>query len=774
MFCYIVHSENPTSDIGSEKMREINVLPEFKKGKISFPEIATFEEDLSLKGHLNRDIDSAEAVLLLETMLHIRSFEEMIIKLKNRKVVPYEGFSFIGATHLSIGQEAVAAGTMSVLRPDDYITSTHRGHGHSIGKGLYYIYSRDRSGLLSFLDEKESSESDEDLLNRAVELHIFRTMAELLGKEEGYCRGRGGSMHIADFHAGHLGANAIVGGSMAISTGAGLSSLLLENERVTVCMVGDGAVNNGICLESMNFAAMPQFGRGFPVIFVFENNQYGMSGQQLGEITALRHLARRGAGINERNMHARVESGMHVLSVRGAVQGAVEIARNGEGPVVLEFKTYRYKGHSLSDKRMTYRTAEEEEEWIKYDPIDLFSGELVDNGVLSRDDIAGRKDRIDNTMEEVTIRAAKATDPDPRTIYEGLFSSTTSEDIGDTYKTVHFNREPKLFRRDSRGRILYRHAVIEALMEEMARDKRVVLYGEEVAEYGGAFQATVGLYDIFGRRRVFNTPISEAAIVGTALGAAMTGLRPVAEIMYIDFILMTGDQLGNQIAKTKYMFGGKAKVPLVIRTTIGGGKGYAGQHSQSLEAFPAMFPGLKVVAPFSAYDVKGLLKTSIREDNPIFFIEHQHLYVEKDVVPEEEYTIPLGKGTIRREGRDITLVSYSHQLKGCIEAADVLEKEDGISVEIVDPRTLVPLDEDLLVESVTRTGRAIVVVQAPGKGSYGEHIVRVIQEKAFSSLKGPVKLVSAHEVPPPMAAPLEFENLPTPGKIADNIREMLG
>jgi TPP-dependent pyruvate/acetoin dehydrogenase alpha subunit len=223
---------------------------------------------------------------------------------------------------------------------------------------------------------------------------------------------------------------------MAISAGAGLSSLLLENERVVVCMVGDGAVNNGICLESMNFAAMPQFGRGFPVIFVFENNQYGMSGQQLGEITALRHLAQRGAGINERNMHARVESGMHVLAVRGAVKDAVEIARNGEGPIVLEFKTYRYKGHSLSDKRMTYRTAEEEEEWIKYDPIDLFSGELVDNGVLSGDDIAGIKDRIDNTMGEITIRAAKATDPDPKSICEGLFSSTTSEGIGDTYKTV--------------------------------------------------------------------------------------------------------------------------------------------------------------------------------------------------------------------------------------------------------------------------------------------------------------------------------------------------
>jgi len=755
-------------------MREIDVLPDFSSAGISFPDIPTFQESTALKDHLNRDISSQQAIRLLETMLYIRTFEEMIMKLKTGKVVPYEGFSFIGATHLSIGQEAVAAGTMSVLMPDDYITSTHRGHGHSIGKGLYYIYSMDRGGLLSFLGEKESSDSDEKLLKRAVEHHLFKMMAELLGKEEGYCRGRGGSMHIADFHAGHLGANAIVGGSMAIAAGAGLSSLLLENGRVTVCMVGDGAVNNGICLESMNFASMPQFGRGFPVIFVFENNQYGMSGQQLGEVTALRHIAQRGAGFNDQNMHARVESGMHVLAVRSTIEKAVEIARKGEGPVIIEFKTYRYKGHSLSDKRMTYRTAEEEEEWLKFDPVDLFTRELIENGMMTEGDIATLRGRIESTMEEVTLRAAGATDPDPRSIYEGLFSSTTSEDIGETYRTVLFNKEPKLFRRDSQGRILYRHAVIEALMEEMARDRRVVLYGEEVAEYGGAFQATVGLYDIFGRRRVFNTPISEAAIVGTALGAAMTGLRPVAEIMYIDFILMTGDQLGNQVAKTKYMFGGKAKIPLVIRTTIGGGKGYAGQHSQSLEAFPAMFPGLKVVAPFTAYDVKGLLKTSIRDDNPVFFIEHQHLYVEKDVVPEDEYTIPLGKGVIRREGKDITLISYSHQLKACLSAAEKLEEEDGISVEIIDPRTLVPLDEDLIIRSVGKTGRAIVVVQAPGRGSFGEHIIRIVQEKAFESLKGPIRLVAAYEVPPPMSAPLEHENLPSPEKIVENIRMMLG
>jgi len=754
-------------------MKEIEVLPWFEKGYIHFKVIPLFQENVSLKDQLGKSISKMEAIQLFEAMLYIRAFEEMVVKLKMGKFIPYESFKFIGATHLSIGQEAVAAGTMSALNSDDYITSTHRGHGHSIAKVLFRLYKMNRDELLEYLGKKESGKSFEELLNEAIKHHLFKTMAELFGKEEGYCRGRGGGMHIADFHSGHLGANAIVGGSMAIASGAGLSSLLLDSGKVVACMVGDGAANNGICHEAMNFASMTQFKKGFPVIFIFENNQYGMSGQQLGEVTAIKNLSRRGAGFNEENMHARTESGMHVLAVRNAVAEAVEISRKGKGPVLLEFKTYRYVGHSLSDKRITYRTREEEEEWLEYDPIKLYSKELVANNVLNEDKIGTLTENVAKKMEDVTEKAARAGDPAPKNICTGLFSDTTSEVLEEKYKTIEFKKEPKKFRRDSGGRILYRHAVIEALMEEMSRDKRVVLYGEDVAEYGGAFQATVGLLDIFGRNRVFNTPISEAAIIGTGLGAAMTGVRPVVEIMYIDFMLMDGDQLGNQVAKTKYMFGGKAKIPLVVRTTIGGGKGYAGQHSQSLEAFVTQFPGLKVAIPFSSYDVKGLLKTAIRDDNPVVFIEHQHLYVEKDVVPEEPYTIPFGKGIIRRQGKDITLISYSNQLKACIEAAQILKNNDGISVEIVDPRTLVPLDIDLIVNSVKKTGRGVVVVQAPGRGSFGEHIINKLQENAFKELKCPLKLISAYEVPPPMAQPLERENIPDAEKIVKIIKGML-
>jgi pyruvate/2-oxoglutarate/acetoin dehydrogenase E1 component len=378
-------------------------------------------------------------------------------------------------------------------------------------------------------------------------------------------------------------------------------------------------------------------------------------------------------------------------------------------------------------------------------------------------------------VDRSALFAAKGTDPDPSTIYEGLFADTTSDDVDPKWATPkeELTGEYKQQRRDSTGSILARHAVIEALTEEMMRDKRVILYGEDVAAYGGAFQATRGICDVFGRERCFNAPISESAIIGTAVGASIAGLRPVCELMYIDFILMTMDQTGNQAAKNRYMFGGKAKLPMVIRTTIGGGKGYAGQHSQSLEAVVTMFPGLKVVAPATAYDLKGLLKASIRDDNPVVFIEHQNLYMVKDPVPEGDYTIPLGVGNVVKEGSDITVVVYSWMLQRVLEAAAKAEAE-GISVEIVDPRTLVPLDTDLINASVSKTGRLLCVNQAPEIGCYAEHIAYQAQLNCFKDLKAPVQIVAAHNTPPPMAESLENEFLPSVDKIYHAIKMMVG
>ena len=608
----------------------------------------------------------------------------------------------------------------------------------------------------------------------AQHIHLIKTFAELFGKEEGYCRGRGGGMHIADFNIGHLGANAIVGGSYAMAAGASLSAKLLGNGKLTLAIVGDGAATNGIAHEAYNFATMGQFGPGLPIIFLIENNQYAMTGQQRGEVTGCEYMAMHGAGYNKAGMHAEVVNGMNVLAVRDAIARADKLARAGE-PVLIECLTYRYEGHSLSDNRMTYRTPEEEQAWKDRDAINGFRAELIAAGVLTAEEADAIETEISDLVDLAAKEAGAGTDPATSSIYDGLFTDTTSEGIGDKYKTANLLTQPTKTRRDAQGQILCRHAVAEAITEEMVRDSRVVLYGEDVADYGGAFGATRGLLEVFGRKRVFNTAINEAAIAGTAAGAAMTGLRPVVEIMYIDFVPLALDQIGNQIAKNRYMFGGKAKLPLVVRTTIGGGKGYAGQHSQSLEALVTMFPGLQVVVPSTAGDLKGLLKTAIRDDNPIIFIEHQHLYTMKGVVPEdEEYTIPIGVASVQREGTDVTIVAYAFMAEMARQAADKLAAEHGVSAEVVDPRTLVPLDVDTIAGSVRKTGRLVVVCQAPRTGCYGEHIMRRVCDVAWDSLKCAPLLIAAHDVPPPMASTLENENMPNADRIVRETLALLG
>ena len=750
-------------------VKQIEVLPKFEPGVLTFGEMPKFQYRRRLSDELGDRLTAEDAVLMLDMMLLIRSFEEMIISLKDGSYKPTEGFQFTGATHLSIGQEAVAVGSMAAIEPTDLITSTHRGHGHGIAKTGYALCAMQPEQLAEFLGEPVGGRSPEEFLHAAIEHHLMRTVAELLGKEEGYCHGRGGGMHIADFYTGHLGANAIVGGSLGIGAGAAMACEKLGTGKVVLCIAGDGASNNGICHESYNFACMAQFRNGTPVIFLVENNQYGMTGQQVGEVTNVDYLARRGAGYNPDMMHAEVVNGMSVLAVWDAVRRARQTCGVAQGPVLLDCLTYRYMGHSLSDLRTTYRSRQEEDAWRAADPIDNFKAQIIEAGVMSEKEIEDHVEHAREDIRKATDRAIHGTDPDPAEITRGLFTDTTSEGIGEEWRTVEVLKKPRPFKRDAEGKIFYRHAVNEALLEEMMRDRRVILYGEDVADYGGAFQVTVGLLDIFGRDRVFNTAISEAAIVGTAAGAAMAGLRPVCELMYIDFILMAMDQVGNQAAKARYMFGGKATLPMVIRTTVGGGKGYAGQHSQSLEAVVTMFPGLKVVMPGTAYDVKGLLKAAIRDDNPVVFVEHQSLYLEKDVVPEgEDYTIPLGVANVRREGSDVTVIPYSSMVPVAEQAADITA-EQGISVEIVDPRTLIPLDVDTIAKSVRKTGRVILVCQAPRTGCFLEHIAFEIQTHALDALKAPMSIVAAYDVPPPMAQPLETENIPTPEKVAREI-----
>jgi len=752
-------------------MKSITNKPDFTRRTLSLGKVPCYQYCKSLKDELKDGMTQDDAVFMYRQMQYARAFESMIIKLRSGELVPFEGYRFSGATHLSIGQEGSAVGANAALLADDYITSSHRGHGHSIAKESYAIRAMSESELKSFINDVSFKSKKESLLEQAFEVHLYRTMAEFLGKEEGYCRGRGGGMHIADFNVGHLGANAIVGGSIPIATGAGMSMMFQNKGRVTLCFFGDGACNNGVFCESLNMACMNQFEKGVGVIYFIENNQFGMTGRTRNEITGIDYLAKRGWAYNDKGMHAEVINGMNVLAVYDAVKRAADICRKGRGPVLLEVMTYRYMGHSLSDPNK-YRNKEEIEAWKREDAIGRFKQELVKADVADAVELERMEKDIYEQMEMVTIAAARSDYPDPKTLCEGLFSESTSCKVSDEYRTTDYNKELVKDYRDDKGRMPYRRAVAEALTEEMIRDKRVVLYGEDVAEHGGAFAATRGLYEIFGRKRVFNAPISEATICGSAVGMAITGMRPVVELMYIDFILMSMDQLGNQAAKIKYMFGGKAGVPMVCRMAIGGGKGYAGQHSQSLEAIATHIPGLKVVAPSISADAKGLLKTAIRDDNPVMFLEHQLLYGDRGKVPEGEHLVPFGKAAVRKEGSDVTILAYSYMAKIARQSAQLLS-EKGVSAEVIDVRSLVPLDTETIIRSVKKTNYAAVLSQAPGKGCYGEHIAFEIQKQAFDYLDASVELVASHECPPPMAPTLEAEFMPNAQKVCDRIVVML-
>jgi len=777
-------------------VKEIEVVAKIKSGKLKFKDIPLFQYQRSLQEEIDEEIiDRTKCLELLEQMLMIRAFEEMITEIVAGIYTPLPKFKYIGPTHVSIGQEATSTGAVYALGKDDYITSSHRGHGDAIAKGYSTINKLNDDELKKLLDKRErylkaidegmsNKDSKEELKEKAVKIHVYRMIAELFGKTDGYCRGVGGSMHIADFELGHLGANAIVGGHMGIASGAAISCRYRRQGQLVLCLAGDGAYSNGISHESINISSMAQFKNGLmsnrfgvPIIFGIVNNQYAMSGQELGEITGVDYLARRAAAYDLDVMHAEVIDGMDVMAVLDSAKRAVDLIRSGNGPVMLEFITYRFKGHSLSDP-LSYRSRDEATAWQERDPINLFTQKLLevkfpkDQGTqIAADEIEELQKKVYDRNADMAVCAAKSPDPDPATLLDHMYAPHTHTPVPKEFTNPGTLKPFTRYKRNENGEITYRLAAREALIEEMARDNRVILFGEDVAEYGGAFGVTNEILEIFGRDRVFNTSISEAAIVGSAVGMAMTGLRPICEIMYDDFILMAMDQIGNQAAKWRYMSGGQVKVAMVLRTPIGGGRGYAGQHSQSLEAIVTHMPGLIVIAPSTPYDVKGMMKSAIRDDNPVVFFEHQQLYNLSGPVPEEEYLVPIGKADIKREGGDITIVSYSFMINEALKAAQLLEN-DGISVEVVDIRTLIPLDIDTILSSVKKTSRALVLSQAVSQGSYTGDIASRIQELAFNYLDAPVLRLEAPNGVPPTAQVLEKEFLPNADKIVKKIKTL--
>jgi 2-oxoisovalerate dehydrogenase E1 component len=717
-------------------------------------------------------ITGAEALDLLDDMLAIRELEDTIVRLRSGGYEPLPGYDYRGPTHVSIGQEASPVGACSVLRVDDNITSSHRGHGDAVAKGFAAIRSMSDAALRARVPGSAGG-AREALLEAALEEHVYRVIAELFGKDEGYGAGRGGGMHIGDFSTGNLGANAIVGGSVPIATGAAMAHRYERTDRVVCCFAGDGAYANGVVLESLNWAAQAQWTNhlagdhayGLPIIYFIQNNHYGMTHHTDDEVMGVHHLARRAAGFAENNMHAETVDGMDVLAVRDAVRRAVALCRAGDGPVLIEASTYRYYGHSLSDPRNEYRTRDEEASWRAVDAIERLERQILAAGVADQATISAVETRVRERNARAAVRASQATDPDPADALKFLYTETTSDTLPAGLGEVALFAPLPVSKQGVDGAITYRDALREALAEEMVRDRRVIFYGEDVADYGGAFKLTKGLLESFGRDRVFNTPISEAAICGTAVGAAIVGLRPVVELMYMDFALMASDQIANQAAKWHFMSGGQVEVPLVVRASVGAGKGYGGQHSQSLESLFTHLPGIYVVYPSNSADAKGLLKSAIRTNNPVLFVESQGLYPAKGPVPEGEYLVPIGVANVAREGTDVTLVGWGPAVPDALAAADRLADEDGVEAEVVDLRSLVPLDLETVLASVRKTGRCVVASQAVLGGSFVNEVVARIQEEAFDFLDAPIARIGATNGISPQAQGLEQAFLPNAGDI---------
>ena len=466
------------------------------------------------------------------------------------------------------------------------------------------------------------------------------------------------------------------------------------------------------------------------------------------------------------NIPGVIADGMDVLDVKRVVSEAVARARKGEGPTLVECKTYRFYGHSRSDARV-YRTREEERKWRARDPIVNFRKKLIEEGILTEEQARKLEEDVVREVEEAEKFALSSPYPKVDTLYDGLYTDL----YVDPETSIENLSKAKQLGLKMR-RVRYVDALNEALREEMRRDERVFLMGEDIALYGGAYQVTRELYKEFGLERVRDTPISEAAIAGAAAGAAMTGLRPVAEIMYIDFSTIAMDQIVNIAAKNRYMFGGKSKVPVVYRTQGGAGRGIAAHHSQSLEAWYVHVPGIFVVMPSTPFDAKGLLKTCIRDDNPVIFIEHKMLYRIEGEIPEQEYTVPLGVADVKREGTDVTVIAYSRMVHFALEAAEELA-EEGISVEVVDPRTLKPLDIDTILNSVKKTNRAVVVYEGYKTCGVGAEIATQIMEKGFDYLDAPVVRVAGEDVPIPMSPVLEEAAIPSKEKIIEAVKKII-
>ena len=628
------------------------------------------------------------------------------------------------------GQEAISAGVSAALRSTDFVATTYRGIHDIVGKGT----------------------------------PLNEVFAELYGRAAGTSKGKGGPMHLSDPKSGLMITTGIVGAGIPIANGLALAEQLRGSDRVCVCNFGDGATSIGAFHEALNLAAVWKL----PVIFVCQNNQYAEY-TAIDEYTLTRDFSRRAAAYEMASVRV---DGTDPVKVLEAAQTAVLRARSGQGPTFIEATCHRLQGHSFgSDESHMDKDALAEAKLAA--PLPSFRRRLLEAGVATEAVLKDMETQARGEVKKAQDHARACPPPAAEELYIDVFADRSL--IPDLSIAAAEPQAASTYRPDTERQVSFCQAVNEALAIALAADDRVFLLGEDIADpAGGVVKATAGLSTRFGRHRVRPTPIAEQAIVGAAVGAAMAGMRPVAEIMINDFLMVCMDQVANHAAKLRYMSGGRTSVPLTIRTLTAGFVGsFGAQHSQSLEAWLTHMPGIKVVYPSSPAEAKGLLLTSIFDDDPCVVFESMRLYFSPGPVPVGDYRIPLGKADIKRAGTDLTIISYGWTVPDALNVAETLAKE-GISVEVLDLRTLVPLDTPAILASVAKTGRAIVLHAATEFSGFGAEIAATLHSKLHGRLKAPVARVGARYSPVPFAQSLEGLHFPTPARLLETARRVLG
>ncbi len=792
--------------------KALEIYPEklFAKGQIDFTPIPVNAYSKSLAEE-KKLYSKDDFVTIYHDMMVLRTFETIIneIKLKGE----YQGvkYNHAGPAHLSLGQECGAVGQAYALDVNDHIFGSHRSHSEILAKGLSAIRKLDDAVLDKIMRdffggatlkvvEKNFKGSVKDLARHFL---IYGAYAEIFARTTGFNKGWGGSMHAFFTPFGIYPNNAIVGGSGSVSPGAALFKRVNRKPGIVVCNIGDASFGCGPVWEGMMFAAMAQYrnlwdkelGGGLPLLVNCFNNQYGMGGQTNGETMGYELLARIGAGVNPEQMHAERVNGYNPLAVIDAVQRKKQILLEGRGPVLLDVATYRISGHSPSDAS-SYRSKEELDRWIAADAIPAFAKKIVDGKIASQADL----DKVSATVQDLVFDMFKlAIDKDisPYETMDSKFIETVTfsnqkiekfddrapeflQKLEDNEQYKRIQAKERFFEKDGKPvpkmkLYNYSDAVFEAMVHRYGIDPTMVAFGEENRDWGGAFACYRGLTELLPYHRLFNSPISEAAIVGAAVGYALCGGRAVAELMYCDFLGRAGDEVFNQLSKWQAMSGGILKMPVVLRISVG--FKYGAQHSQDWTAMVNHIPGLKVVYPVTPYDAKGLLNSALAGSDPVIFLESQQLYgngemFHQEGVPEGYYEIEIGDPDVKRAGKDLTIITFGPALFKALDAAKKLEADHGISAEVIDLRSVNPLKYDKIIESVKKTGKVVLVNEAVERGNVMHNIAANLSQFCFDYLDAPPVVIGARNWVSP-AAELESKYFPQTSWILDSIHERI-